>query len=234
MKVLLSLFLFFIVFTSFAKVRVALFDVPPYSYINEKGDLDGVVYKLCKKIEERSGLKFTYTLVPYARAIKLLKDGEVDLGVFYPSEKYRGEFSALTPTLGNINYLITKKAIKIKSLKEIGSLKIALIRGAKYSKEFDALEKPGQVFVQDYNKSLHMLLLNRVDLVVVSSAAFEYFLRMNNIKSENSFNIFTLNNQKNWIHVSKKMSNTNKEKIKKANTSVIESGNYKSLEDLLQ
>ena len=232
MKAIFTLIFLGISSVSFATVRVALFDVPPFSYINKKGELDGLVYKLCKKIEKESGMIFSYTLVPYARAVKLLKNGEVDLGIFYPSNEYKSDFIELVPTLGNVNYLISKKPLKINSITEIADAKIALLRGAKYFREFDDLKKPGEVSVQDYNMSLNMLLLNRVDLAVVSSAAFEYFLRKNNIKKEKVFNTFTLNRQTNWIHVTSKMNSSTREKLIKANLSVINKGNYKDLTDL--
>ncbi|ATH08908.1 hypothetical protein BIY24_13410 [Halobacteriovorax marinus] len=232
MRILIILFLTLIIFETHSKVRVALFDVSPFSYLNEKGQLDGLVYKLCRKIEKESGLEFSYTLVPYARAIKLLKDGEMDMAIFYPSSKYKKDFDQLAPTLGNINYLVSLKDIQIKKLSDIGSKKIAFIRGAKYSPEFDALEKSGTVFMQDYSKALQMLLLNRVDIVVISSAAFKYFISENKLDAQKSFNTFMLNEQKNWIHLRKGISNEIKSALEQANEKVIKSNQYQSLEDL--
>ncbi|WP_372655269.1 substrate-binding periplasmic protein [Halobacteriovorax sp.] len=233
MKVLLFLLTFLFSTYVHSSVKVALFDIAPFSYINDKGELDGVVYKLCKKIEKESGLEFDYSLVPYARAIKLLTDGEVDLAVFYPSTKYEGLFDKLAPTLGNYNYLVSLKNLYIKSLNDIGEKKIGLIRGAKYSEEFDKMKKPGVVFLQDYSKVFNMLLLNRIDIAVISSAAFEYFLRVQNINAEDKLNIYTINLQPNWIHINKKLDPNIREKLKKANSSVIRSGGYKTLEELL-
>lgn len=233
MKVLLFLLTFLFSTYVHSSVKVALFDIAPFSYINDKGELDGVVYKLCKKIEKESGLEFDYSLVPYARAIKLLTDGEVDLAVFYPSTKYEGLFDKLAPTLGNYNYLVSLKNLYINSLNDIGEKKIGLIRGAKYSEEFDKMKKPGVVFLQDYSKVFNMLLLNRIDIAVISSAAFEYFLRVQNINAEDKLNIYTINLQPNWIHINKKLDPNIREKLKKANSSVIRSGGYKTLEELL-
>lgn len=233
MKVLLFLLTFLFSTYVHSSVKVALFDIAPFSYINDKGELDGVVYKLCKKIEKESGLEFDYSLVPYARAIKLLTDGEVDLAVFYPSTKYEGLFDKLAPTLGNYNYLVSLKNLYINSLNDIGEKKIGLIRGAKYSEEFDKMKKPGVVFLQDYSKVFNMLLLNRIDIAVISSAAFEYFLRVQNINAKDKLNIYTINLQPNWIHINKKLDPYIREKLKKANSSVIRSGGYKTLEELL-
>ncbi|WP_417335462.1 substrate-binding periplasmic protein [Halobacteriovorax marinus] len=232
LKAILILLFSLISIEAHSKVRVVLFDVAPFSYINENGKLDGLVYNLCKKIEKESNLEFTYTLVPYARAIKLLRDGEMDMAIFYPSSKYKKDFDQLTPTLGNINYLVSLKDIQIKKLSDIGSRKIAFIRGAKYSPEFDALEKPGTVFMQDYSKALQMLLLNRVDIVVISSAAFKYFISENKLDAGKGFNTFMLNEQKNWIHLRKGISNEIKSALEQANEKVIKSNQYQSLEDL--
>lgn len=232
MKVLLILLTFLFSTYVHSSVKVALFDIAPFSYINDKGELDGVVYKLCRKIEKESGLKFDYSLIPYARAIKLLTDGEVDLAVFYPSSKYEGHFDKLAPTLGNYNYLVSLKNLYINSLNDIGEKKIGLIRGAKYSEEFDKMKKPGVVFLQDYSKVINMLLLNRIDIAVISSAAFEYFLRVQNINAKDKLNIYTINLQPNWIHINKKLDPYIREKLKKANSSVIRSGGYKTLEEL--
>lgn len=218
---------------AYSVVRVALFDIAPFSYINKKGEIDGVVYKLCKKIEAQSGLKFDYSLVPYARAIQLLKDEEVDFAVFYPSSKYEGYFNKLAPTLGNYNYLVSLKNLHIKSLKDIGEKKIGLIRGARYSEEFDKINKPGVVYLQDYSKVFNMLLLNRIDIAVISSAAFSYFLNLQQINAEDKFNIFTINLQPNWIHISKGLEPAIMEKIKKANIEVIKNGGYKTLNEFL-
>jgi len=233
LKVFLFLLSFLFSTYAYSDVKVALFDIAPFSYINDKGELDGVVYKLCRKIEKESGLKFDYSLVPYARAIKLLSDGEVDFAVFYPSSKYDGYFNKLAPTLGNYNYMVSLKNLHLSSLKDIGEKKIGLIRGARYSEEFDKLKKPGVVFLQDYSKVFNMLLLNRIDIAVISSAAFEYFIKLQDVNAVEKFNIFTINLQPNWIHINKRLDPSIMDKIKKANTSVIRTGDYKTLEEFL-
>lgn len=226
------LFLVSLSFSSFARYKVILFDITPFSYINKEGNLDGVVYKLWKEIEQESGLEFSYTLVPYARAIKLLSSGDFDLGMFYPSTMNNSQLTKLTATLGNINYLVSLKKNKVQSLSDIKEKKVALIRGASYSEEFDRLKIPGKVFVQNYSISMKMLLLNRVDLAVITSAAYEYFVRNDKSLDPTKFSLFTINSKQNWIHVRKGLDPKVSSKIKEANSIIIKSKKYKSLADL--
>lgn len=232
MKLIILIFVSLSVFSADV-VKVGLFDVAPFAYKNEEGKLDGVIYTLAQEIEKESGLKFKYSLVPYARALEDLKAGKLDMAIFYPSEKYNGQFLPIAETLGNINYLVTNKEFKISDIADVKDKKVALIRGGKYSREFDNSSHFKKVYVKNYGQSLNMLRMKRIDAMAISSTAFFYLSLEKGLDPQKGFHKLQLNEKQNWIHTRLNLQQEIIDKLKLGNKKALNKFGFKSLENLL-
>ena len=184
-------------------IRVGVFEVAPFGYRTKDGKVTGVIHKLLKGIEKESGLKFTFDLQPYRRVIMSLQSGKVDLVIAYPSKSYKNKFKSIAPTLGSTNYIVTKKNIVLNKMSDIRKYRTAIIRGAKYSVEFDSIRNLKVANVKNYKQSYEMLLKDRVDAIVISSGALTYYSLASNHNIDEKFNLFKINHQYNWLHVHK-------------------------------
>lgn len=213
-------------------IKIGAFEVAPF-YMSSNGKLTGVIYRLLKEIEAESGLKFEFKTLPYMRMIKQLKSQEIDLAVFYPNggERAEGEFIKLCETLGNDNMIITKSPIS--SLSDLKGKSIAIIRGARYKKEFDNNTDIVKKHVNSYDQGIKMFTHKRVDGVVIPEIALDYYLSQKKFLKKDFSHRFLLSHKKNWIHVRMGLSDSIKSKIKAANENVLKKKNYKKLKDLL-
>ncbi|MDZ4198819.1 MAG: transporter substrate-binding domain-containing protein, partial [Kiritimatiellia bacterium] len=64
---------------------------PPYEYLNARGEPEGFAVDLIRAISRETGLEIEIRLGPWARAVRALETGEVDLlqGIFYSEERSR-------------------------------------------------------------------------------------------------------------------------------------------------
>lgn len=233
MKKIILFSLFSVQIFALQTIKVGLFNVPPFSYKNEIGAIDGVTYKFLEKISKKSEIKFEYHLLPYQRLLNSLKDGSIDLAMFYPSDSYKENFKPLCETIGNDNLVILNEKITGKNLGDLKSKKIAILRGAKYSEEFENNSDISKILVNNYTQSISMLLAGRVDGIVIPKVALSYLLYTNkNLAGIKFPNSFVLNHKKNWIHVRSHFPEELKQKIIQANVDVINSNSYKELDDL--
>ncbi|WP_157680594.1 ABC transporter substrate-binding protein [Bacteriovorax sp. Seq25_V] len=233
MRYFLILILTFNVFALTDVVKVGLFDVAPFSYINGKGELDGVTFKFLKKLETESGLKFNFTILPYARLVDNLKDGNVDMGMFYPSSKNSGDFIKLSETLGNDNIIVLRSDISAKALSDLKGKIIARIRGGKYYDEFDNDDEIRKVDSVNYAQSATLFLARRVDGFIIPRVALRYLIHTNNYRKEDFSHSIFVNHKKNFLHIRNGLSEELKKKLEIANIEVIKKYKLKKLEDLL-
>lgn len=233
MKKLIFLLIFSFASLAVETIKVGLFNVPPFSYTDESGNLRGVTYLFLEKLAKESGLKFEYKLMPYQRVVSYLSDGAIDLAMLYPSDSFKKSFYALSESIGNDNLVITEELSNAKSLKDLGSKKIAVLRGAKYSKDFEENSKIEKIYVNNYTQAVSMFLSNRVGSIIIPKVALSFFLINHKDISPSKLKVsFILNHQHNWLHVRNNFPETLKKKIKEANERVIKLNNLKELDDL--
>ena len=214
-------------------IKVGIFNVEPFSYINPEGEMDGVTYKFLRKLEEETQFKFVYTILPYARVVGNLKDGVVDLAMFYPSHQNNGSFIKLTQTIGNDNIIVLRTDLQAKSLADVKGLSIARIRGGKYFEDFDNNELIKKVDVVNYSQSISLFLGKRVDGFIIPRVALNHLLKDKKFHKEDFKNTFFVNHKYNFIHVRNNLPVAIRNKIVESNKAIIKKYQYKRLEDLL-
>lgn len=214
-------------------IKVGIFNVEPFSYIDSNGKFNGVTFKFLEKLEKAAEFKFEYIVLPYSRVLSSLKDGSIDLAMFYPSDVYKDDYEALCETLGNDNYIVLQPSIKSNSLKQLAGKKIVALRGAKYSKEYEDDKLVQKIDAKNYEQAISMFLAKRVDGIVVPKVALNFLITEKRLARELFSNFFVLNHKKNYLHVRKNLPEEIKSKLKTANLKVIEENGYRELDDLI-
>lgn len=233
MKKLIFLLIFSFASLAVETIKVGLFNVPPFSYADESGNFKGVTYLFLEKVAKESGIKFEYKLIPYQRVVSYLSDGAIDLAMLYPSDSFKTKFEALSESIGNDNLVILEEFSSAKTLNDLGSKKVAVLRGAKYSKDFEENSKIEKIYVNNYTQAVTMFLSSRVNAIIIPKVALSFFLMNNKDISPSKLKIsFLLNHQHNWLHVRNNFPEKLKVKIKEANERVIKFNNLKELDDL--
>lgn len=60
-------------------LKIGTMDLPPYGWIDEQGQKQGIIYEMGQEIGIRSGMPFTNEIYPFNRLLQMLKNGELDL-----------------------------------------------------------------------------------------------------------------------------------------------------------
>jgi polar amino acid transport system substrate-binding protein len=110
-------------------LRIAYSDFPPFHWIKENGEMDGLFYEIITEaLEKRMGLTVVWTAYPWIRCQENLKTGEDDAVMTVPT----AERAAYTVThkdafyqkaLNLFTYIDHPRMADIKKIREIADLK---------------------------------------------------------------------------------------------------------------
>ena len=203
-KIALFLLIYFTAINAWSnstkEIRIVTEHWPPYSYINENGEVDGMATILIKKIMKEAGLDYSIELLSWKRAYKSAKENkDTLLYTIYKLENRESDFQWLCP-------LINTKGVKIYALASRNDVAINNIDDAK--KYSTGVISTG--WTHDYLKSegfettshldigsseltnIKKLLAGRIDLVVQEEDLIELRLKKLNKTSNVLKPVFTL------------------------------------------
>ncbi|OIQ16170.1 MAG: hypothetical protein BM556_16050 [Bacteriovorax sp. MedPE-SWde] len=235
-RIITAIYLFLISLSvSATNLEIGVFELSPYVYKTEKG-LSGALIKFLKKVEKSSNLTFSYKVLPYPRLLEDIKRDKVDIAIFYPNFKARTNRLKYIKTLGNQNYIISKRYSAFRKLKSHNNT-LGIIRGANYGDLIDSHDSSKKIKLKSYEQGIKLLSADRLDYLTIPSTVF--YKLCDNKKKCNSFELRSVrhvNEKFNWIHASPKMLDK-KEKLllefKKAHNLVIRKFGYKFLHEFL-
>lgn len=186
-------------------LRIGTLELPPYGFISDTGEKQGVLYELNEEIGKRSGLPYTNVILPYARMVLKLRQGELDLISSQPHSSALAAGSKLAIQF-NINVVAaTAKDSSIAKLEDFKDKVVLYHLGATYP-ELDHL--PRKIHrVPDYALMPAMLTVRKdVDGAVFSEPAYYYLLRTLGLHfSEFGPTILVSPDREQWIFVRKDM-----------------------------
>lgn len=158
-------------------IKLASLDWEPYIGPNMKDG--GYVTEVIKEAYKRAGYTVQIDYLPWARAVKMSKDGDYD-GYMpeYYSEDLKKDFLLSAPFQGGPLGLFKKKTSKI-SFKKIDDLKpysIGVVRGYVNTAEFDAAAYLKKDEAKDDITNFKKLIAGRIDLIVCDKYVGEHIL----------------------------------------------------------
>ncbi len=159
------------------------------------------------------GIEVDIEFVPWKRAFELAQNGYYDglLGAFYTEEREQ-YFVYTNPVALNRVALFSKKDMKItyKTLDQLSKYRIGVVRDYSYSEEFDMALYLDKFESSSSDKSINLLLNDRVDIIAGSEPVINHILKeLYNSRKDDVEAIGYLSQR--WLHVliSKKNINAN-------------------------
>ena len=169
------------------EVRVGWDDYPPYQ-ISDKGTQRGIDVDIISAVLEAQGHRVRFLKLPWARQLKMLESGELDIVMSASkspererfarwSEAYRSERAALIGLAGKVMTVPS-----LASVIETPGTRIAVIRDSSYPGEFERLLKDEDFkarldFTATARNSLLMLGAGRVTYVIDDPVTAQYLTR---------------------------------------------------------
>lgn len=182
-------------------LRFATMDLPPYGWMDGNGEKRGAIYELLEEIGRRSGLPYANDIMPFARMLQSLKEGQVDALSSQAHQKAldSGEPLAVTHLVDVI--VATKKGSGIASLDDLKGKTFVFHQGASY-KQLEGIAGP----VRHVNSYLQAVLVLHgrpdVQAAVFSAPAFHYFREAAGLKPEDFGRLIDLEvGKKQWLFV---------------------------------
>jgi polar amino acid transport system substrate-binding protein len=211
------------------KLTIGLFDAAPFAF-----KLNNKIKGITKDLADQLFLKdfdIKYVVYPYSRIIESIRLGTIDLTIMYPNPKILSGSKQIAMTLGNDNILVSLKSAGILNLEDIDGRKIGAIQGANYGVEFEKISLK-RLNVLNYKQAMKLLRSQRVDGIIISSAAWKYYLKQMKLNQINYNQVF-INFKQNSIFVRKGLSEEHIIKIKSLNSELLKRFPAKKLDSLL-
>lgn len=152
---------------------------PPYEFINDKGQVSGIIIDYFNKLEKNIG--HTFKKKYYSEWQKLISDiktNDVDIVLEIQTTRERRDYLTFTdPIFLNKHVIVTNANSKIKNIKDLSNKKVCVCKD--YSvEEFVRNDHPEIIRVAKANEKscIDALLNNEVDALIAIQSAINYFI----------------------------------------------------------
>lgn len=149
----------------------------PKNWRGVDGKPHGIMIDILKEVTERTGISFTYTMVPWKTAFEKSKNGEgAIIGLSKTTERQEiWDYSTAMYSDPLVLVAWKDRPLPFSGLNSLQGKKIGIKLGASYGDDFNSAVKSG-VFevVQTHDRvgQLKMLARGRLDAVLISPGAF--------------------------------------------------------------
>jgi len=131
---------------------------------------NGLHTQYLKYIADQLGMEISITTVPFARRIREVKKGNLDIivGLHYSDER-ASELIYIFPAYEKLSFRLfslNDNANAIKNYDDLTGQVIGVVRGAKYYSPFEQDKSLNKYPLQNLNGGINMLLRKRIDLFV--------------------------------------------------------------------
>ncbi|MFD2206432.1 substrate-binding periplasmic protein [Kiloniella antarctica] len=177
---ILFVFLFILPFEAFANGAPLKAAVPlekPWSYYNDKGELEGLFVSYFKALSIELGRPILISAVPLRRVLLGMEKGNYDLSLMFREQASKGTVTLVAPTLPLDTLLIGLRGLKIKNNSSIEGLRLAMVRGASSGSWIDENDKIKKISTSNYNQAVWLLKQGRVDAISGSYPVLENVMK---------------------------------------------------------
>ncbi|MCP4346214.1 MAG: transporter substrate-binding domain-containing protein [Desulfobacterales bacterium] len=214
------------------QLRIVTIQMAPFGFFTKDKKSTGMLYDIGGRIAKEAGFSYKNKIVPFARMIKNLKDGDADYGIFFVSEANSKVAKKVARVIPLENIIIGLKGTEIKSLKDLHGKKVARVRNAKYDETFASDSEILKYDTNNYQDSIKILLRKRVYAMIGPRTGL-FFAAKKMGHSEDSFGIpLILNTKDTWLQYSRKTSDDKKiAALKTATEKLLKDDTIQSLVD---
>lgn len=195
LKLLFVCFTFLVVSPVFAQqnnILIATLEYPPFIY-SDGGQVKGPIVDKVKNIFGKLGINVTIQILPIARGLLSVKNGEFDayFSLKKTQEREQELLFTRTPLIQQPFVFFVKKNSKILwngNINDIRKYKIGVVSKTSYGMIFDDYVKRGLIDNIDEAKSFELnikkLIAGRIDLVINSYDVGNYLIKKFNSENE--------------------------------------------------
>lgn len=143
-------------------------DYPPYQYLDSPPH--GIHVTALTKLAKTLNKKIQFFESPnFARCVRLLKNGDVDVIAGLNRTKNREEFAFYVPYRKEEDHvIISNKSIDINGYKSLQGKIIGVPRGTTYFRKFNDDTSLNKIPIQSIRVGIELLLRNRIDIIITS------------------------------------------------------------------
>ena len=150
-------------------------DYAPFQYYDQQGAPGGLDVEIIQEAAKLAGVRVSFTLVPWVRALNMAKQGQVD-GVFGCGKKTEREEFLLFPDVPvrhseMVFFANDRFQGEISNMKDVGDLKVGCIVDYFVSKEFNEATSINKDFANSTEALFLKLAANRHPLAVYNRHA---------------------------------------------------------------
>lgn len=211
-------------------LRIGSVELQPYGSRNPGGEPGGILYDLHEELGKRIGVPFSNQLVPFARMIDMLGNGELDLIQAQPhaSVLEAGEQLVVQNQINVV--VVTKRGSNIRGFNGLKDRRLLHILRASYPSLDGVTDKID--YVKNYEIMLKMIL-NRPGIAggVFSEPAFYYWMHQLGYSMSDFGVIIRIATRDDWIFVRRGLDQSLKAKIRSAVESLRREKYYERLMD---
>lgn len=195
LKLLIVCFTFLVVSPVFAQknnILIATLEYPPFIY-SDGGQVKGPIVDKVRNIFGKLGINVTIKILPIARGLLSVKNGEFDayFSLKKTQEREQELLFTRTPLIQQPFVFFVKKNSKILwngNINDIKKYKIGVVSKTSYGMIFDDYVKRGLIDNIDEAKSFELnikkLIAGRIDLVINSHDVGNYLIKKFNSENE--------------------------------------------------
>ena len=162
------------------QIKVATESWPPFRIHDEEG-LQGIDFYVWEEIAKELNLDIKYTKYPWARILKNLKSGDVDVMSGLAKSKSRAEYIYYTtPAYYTCSFAFyIKKGNKnlIRKYEDLYNYSIGYVRNSVYFKRFDKDTKLHKHPVTAEIQLIEMLKRDRLDIIIGNDCQVDYEIK---------------------------------------------------------
>ncbi|WDP92200.1 MAG: amino acid ABC transporter substrate-binding protein [Desulfobacter sp.] len=161
---------------------------PPFRII-QNGEFSGIDVDLCKEIEKRLPIKFKFKKVPWIRALRLMKEGEIDIITGVAKREEREVYILYTDPpyysgCSSVFYAQKGKGHLVRTYDDLYNFKIGYVVDSAYFLPFDTDERLDKHKVTRELQLLKMLDSGRLDLIIGTDCQVDYHIKTAGIQNK--------------------------------------------------
>lgn len=157
-------------------------DFPPYSFVDEAGNMAGIDIDIVRELAVRTDLPLNLKLVPFKRILLRLKEGKAFAGLSLFRTPEREEYGLFTHPIHYSTYRIITRhdsLIDYKTVNDLAGIRVGVQAGFVISDEFDLAVKEGRIYRVDlfsYADSFNRLAKGGIEAFVGNDAVVKFKL----------------------------------------------------------
>ena len=163
-------------------LKVATMPWAPFRMDSPSGQLIGLDIDLLNELGRRTGLTFDIRVMPWARALDSIRQGQVDLmtGLAYTAERevYVDYLLPAYHVCAPRFYGAPQLAERVREYADLKGLRIGYVLQSAYFQPFDDDSGLDKIGVNGESQLLQMLQLGRIDLLVGTDCQVDYERRV--------------------------------------------------------